>query len=257
LYGGQAGIIPGQPAKSDGLCGKKELPAAVDHRGAAAPNICLPQASDRTESDVPSPAPGKSPMDVDLRACTRGDKRAWDAFVTRWSGVIYAAVRHVLHRNDAMDGSTYGSKGSVEVDDATQEVFVRLVKDDFRLLKSFDPGRATLSTWLTIVARSVAIDCTRRKRLNTSSLELHDISAAHRSPNDADAIDRSGGIDAGSLPMHLLTERQRSVLRMLFDEGLTVAQAARRMGVDDQTIRSTKHKALTRLRQHFGVDTRA
>ncbi len=38
-------------------------------------------------------------------------------------------------------------------------------------------------------------------------------------------------------------------MTLLFDEQLSVAEAAAFIGVDEQTIRSTKHKALTRLRE--------
>lgn len=188
-------------------------------------------------------------MDVDLRACIKGDHRAWAAFVARWSGVIHAAVRHVAGKGEH---SQYDAHG-VEIEDIFQEVFVRLVKDDFRLLRTFDPGRATLSTWLTIVARSTAIDCLRRRRLNTVSLEPSQVGAGPQTDADSPAADSPGG---SGVPMHLLTDRQRLVLQMLFDDGLTVEQVARRMGVDDQTIRSTKHKALTRLREHYGVKTK-
>lgn len=54
-----------------------------------------------------------------------------------------------------------------------------------------------------------------------------------------------------SIPLHLLSARQRLVLRMLFDEDMSVAEAAQVLGVDHQTIRSTKHKALSRLREHL------
>ena len=194
--------------------------------------------------------------EVDLHACTRGDKRAWDTFVLRWSGLIYTAVRHVVHKGESSAGEG-GHGNRVEIDDATQEVFVRLVKDEFRLLKSFDARKATLSTWLTIVARSTAIDCMRRKRLATTTLEPHH-SPVKSAQEAASARAADKEIDSGAeLPMHLLTDRQELVLRMLFDEELTVAQTAKRMGVDEQTIRSTKHKALSRLRQHFGVDPQA
>jgi RNA polymerase sigma-70 factor (ECF subfamily) len=197
----------------------------------------------------------KSTNDVDLHACMRGDKRAWDAFVTRWSGLIFTAVRHVICKGEP-GAADSGSGSGVEIDDATQEVFVRLVKDDFRVLKSFDARRATLSTWLTIVARSTAIDCMRRKRLGTTTLESHHAPTSPAPGPTQSLIDDAPTDSTGAaLPMHLLTDRQRLVLGMLFDEGLSVSQAAKRMGVDEQTIRSTKHKALSRLRQHFGVDS--
>ncbi len=94
--------------------------------------------------------------DVDLEACTAGDPGAWSAFVDCLSGVIVAAVRRTLHGR--------GARRDVDVDDAVQEVFVRLVRNEFRLLRSYDPDRAALSTWLTIVARSVTIDHLRRRR---------------------------------------------------------------------------------------------
>jgi len=179
-------------------------------------------------------------MDVDLEACIRGDKRAWDDFADRWTGVIHAAVRR------AFQGGR-GAAARAEVEDAVQDVFLRLVKNDFRLLRSYDANRASLSTWLTLVARSTAIDRLRRKRPPpTVPLEASDMTHSTHS---------SGASRAATLhpeiPMHVLSARQRLVMTLLFDEELSVSEAAGFIGVDEQTIRSTKHKALTRLREHL------
>ena len=171
-------------------------------------------------------------MDVNLHHCLEGDKQAWDDFVQRYSGVIYAAVGHVFGSRGA------GTTGRTP-EDVAQDVFVRLVKDDYRLLRKFEPQRASLETWLTLVARSVAIDCLRKRRLETSGLDPSQIPAAEPTP------------DGQTVPLHLLTARQRLVLTLLFDEDRSVAQAAQMLNVDEQTIRSTKHKALSRLRSHF------
>ena len=172
-------------------------------------------------------------MDVDLKSCLNGDKRAWDAFVERWAGVLLAAVGRTLR----------GRLGIVEqsdIEDAVQDVFVRLLKDDFRLLRSYDPARASLATWLTLVARSAAIDRLRQRGPPAAPLE-----ADHAAPTSRQAD------PPVPIPWHLLTPRQRLVLRLLFDEQMTVPEAARFMGVDEQTVRSAKHKALSRLREHF------
>ena len=178
-------------------------------------------------------------MDVDLEACIRGDKRAWDAFVDRWAGIIHAAVQR------AFQGGR-GAAARAEVEDTVQDVFLRLVKNDCRLLRSYDANRASLSTWLTLVARSTAIDRLRRKRPPpTVPLEPGDTRQA--SPETRSA----GGPE---IPLHLLSARQRLVMTLLFDEQLSVAEAAGFIGVDEQTIRSTKHKALTRLREHLSSE---
>jgi RNA polymerase sigma-70 factor (ECF subfamily) len=167
-------------------------------------------------------------MDVDLQACASGDKRAWDAFVDRYAGVIVAAVRRAAGTPSAPE----------DVDDAVQDVFVRLVKDDFRLLRAFDPARASLPTWLTIVARSVTRDRLRRRRTPAVSLDgLGDVAAPPR-PRDVPDLPR----------LDVLTARQRFVLHLLYERDLDVADVARLLGVDAQTIRSTRHKALERLR---------
>jgi len=182
-------------------------------------------------------------MIFDLQPCLKGDKKAWDAFVEKYSPMIFAAVQRTLRSSAAnIPGRT--------LEDIAQEVFVRLIRDDYRLLRQFDPKRASLSTWLALVARSVCIDQLRKRQIETFSLE------------DSDIKGGSGGIytsttestNSESIPLHLLTARQKLVLNMLFDEEMSVSQAAMILSVDDQTIRSTKHKALERLRAHFLSD---
>ena len=53
------------------------------------------------------------------------------------------------------------------------------------------------------------------------------------------------------IPQGLLTERQMLVLRCLYDEEKDVAEVAQLLKIDAQTVRSTHHKALLRLRSHF------
>ncbi len=177
-------------------------------------------------------------MNVDLNACIDGDKQAWDDFVDHFCGVIYAAVQRTFgRRGTGVDRSA--------IDDAVQDVFLRLVKDDYRLLRSYDPNRASLSTWLTVVTRSVAIDYLRKTRRGEALTEP--ILEGHVTATPPPAR----GAGGPSLPLHLLTARQRLVLRLLFDEELSVQEAAEVIGVDAQTIRSTKHKAITRLREQL------
>jgi len=160
----------------------------------------------------------------------RGEKAAWDAFVRRYGGLVVAAVRGV-------------AMAQPEVEDLTQEVFVRLCKDDFRLLRSYDPERASLSTWITIVARSTARDGLRRRRAETVPLESV--------PEAQLAIEPVLPVEKLKLPEALLSPRQREILAMLYDREMDVAEIARALGIDPQTVRSAHHKAMAKLRAHF------
>lgn len=184
-------------------------------------------------------------MNVDLRACCQGRKDAWDQFVRACSPLLFQAVVNVL-------SSRAGNRvDRNDVEDVVQSVFLRLVINDFRLLRTYDPGRASLSTWLTIVARSTAIDHLRAKPDAAASLQSVEHSLAHIRPGPANGSSIAAELDLTELPLHLLTDRQRLVLELLYVAEISVTEAAARLQVDEQTIRSTKHKALQRLRRHL------
>ena len=163
-------------------------------------------------------------------ALLNGDRAAWEGFVRRYGGLIVAAVRGVA--------PTHG-----DIEDLAQEVFVRLCKDGFRLLRTYDPARAGLSTWLTIVARSTARDALRRRRVEAVPLEAV--------PEAQLAVDPVEPVQKLKLPEALLSPRQREILAMLYDKEMDVAAIARALGIDPQTVRSAHHKAMLKLRAHF------
>jgi RNA polymerase sigma-70 factor (ECF subfamily) len=166
-------------------------------------------------------------------ALLHGDPDAWEEFVRRYGGLIVAAVR---------------SLAPAEIEDLTQDVFVRLCKDDFRLLRSYDPARASISTWLTIVARSTARDALRRRRAEAVPIESV--------PEARLAIDPVEPAIRLKLPEALLSPRQREILAMLYDREMDVAEIAQALGIDAQTVRSTHHKAMIKLRAYFKADAK-
>jgi len=166
-------------------------------------------------------------------ALLNGDSAAWESFVRRYGGLIVAAVRGVA----AMQG---------DIEDLTQEVFVRLCKDNFRLLRTYDPARAAMSTWLTIVARSTARDALRRRRADSVPIETV--------PEAQLAVDFVEPVRKLKLPEALLSPRQREILAMLYDREMEVAEIAQTLGIDPQTVRSAHHKAMLKLRAHFKAD---
>src|SRR5438876_11900123 len=133
-----------------------------------------------------------------------------------------------------------------DIEDLTQEVFVRLCKDDFRLLRTYDPTRAALSTWLTIVARSTARDALRRRRVDSVPIEAV--------PEAQLAVDPVEPVQKLKLPEALLSPRQREILAMLYDREMDVAEVAQQLHIDPQTVRSAHHKAMLKLRAHFRAE---
>jgi RNA polymerase sigma factor (sigma-70 family) len=176
--------------------------------------------------------PGSAGDDL-LDALIRGEKGGWDAFVRRYAGLVVAAVRSVARETG-------------EIEDLAQEVFLRLCRNDFRLLRSYDPERAGLSTWITIVSRSTARDALRRQRPIVVPIDAV--------PEAQLAVDAVEPVRKLKLPEALLSPRQREILSMLYDKDMEVAEIAAQLGIDPQTVRSAHHKAMIKLRAYFKAE---
>jgi RNA polymerase sigma-70 factor (ECF subfamily) len=172
---------------------------------------------------------------VPMRLLTAGDKVTWDRFVALAAPVLRGVVRRTLVR----------ARAESHVSDVLQDIFLRLCRDDFRLLKTFDPQRASLTTWLGVVAASASIDFLRRQRMETVSMD--DVGEADLGHVEA------APIRPLELPAQALPPRQALILRMLFEHDLPVEDVAARLNIEPQTVRSLKHKALTRLRAMFAA----
>jgi RNA polymerase sigma-70 factor (ECF subfamily) len=179
--------------------------------------------------------PRVSEGDGDIEALLAGDKAAWDRFVARYAGVIFAAVRRRLVPAGRVS----------DAEDVVQDVFVKICQNDFRLLRSYDAARAKITTWLTVVANSAAIDHLRRLRRRTEDIETQPESVLAVDPVVREEV---------RIPVGLLSPRQALVLELLYQRDLTPGEAAEVIGIDPQTVRSMHHKALVKLRAHFQAE---
>ena len=177
-------------------------------------------------------------MNALLADCLRGDAAARNGFVDRYAPVIHGAVRRLV-RSRVPDDPAVGAE------DIVQQIFLRLFRDDARLLRTYDPDRASLTTWLTIVARSTTLDVLRKKRPDSVPFEAAVHSPVVDGPEPAEP--------EVTIPEGLLSPRQALVMKLLFDQERDVPEVAGILGIEEQTVRSAKHKALSKLRAFFAA----
>ena len=161
---------------------------------------------------------------------------AWSELVERFGPVVYGAINKTLRR--------YNRNGD-DAGDIAQDVFLRLCQEGCRLLRQYDPARASLSTWLTVISVSGTIDFLRRQKAPASPIDELPEHVAAVEPKIPDPV---------RIPEGLLSARQSLVLRLLYDKEMEVAEIAALLAVDAQTVRSTHHKALVKLRAYFAED---
>lgn len=173
-------------------------------------------------------------QDSDISRLIAGDRSAWDTFVRDAAPVALAAARRTLER----------AGRTTEADDVVQQVFEKLVRDDCRLLRTYDPGRAQLSTWLSVVTNSAALDHLRRLKRAPEPREFL--------PEDGETTPPAA--DPLPIPRNLLTPRQAAIMALLYEREMDVSEIARLLGITEQTVRSAHHKALTRMRAYFSEE---
>jgi len=83
-----------------------------------------------------------------VREILNGSSEAWRAFLNRYSGLIWAVIRRYLPARESDDANT---------------VFADLLTRLYRTKFATYEGRASLATWLTLVARAETVDHLRHR----------------------------------------------------------------------------------------------
>jgi integrase len=95
-----------------------------------------------------------------LRAVIQRDRRAWHQLVARYTDGLRFAVREAAEPIHSLD--------ETEIEDVIGDLWLLLLEDDLRRLRSFEKsrGRSDLWSWLAMLATQVA--CTRAHKLARS-----------------------------------------------------------------------------------------
>lgn len=160
----------------------------------------------------------------------RGDPDALAEIHRRYGGVVVSYLRTTLR-----------DPGAAE--DVHQEVFLEV----WRRGSSFDPARASLGTWIMVIARSRAIDHLRRR-----IPEPHDPQGAGTLMREDEDPSQSPDtlIERWRLAVLLaeLPDDEARILRMRFHEGFSQSEIAERTGIPLGTVKTYMVRGLRRLR---------
>jgi RNA polymerase sigma-70 factor (ECF subfamily) len=170
------------------------------------------------------------------RRCVAQDPSAWAELVHQSLALVHHTIGRVLH-----------SGMEAEVEDVTQTVFLKLLDDDCRRLRSFQ-ARSKLSTWLVAVARREAFDFLRRRGAAPPETRLPVLLAGELRE------DAGAGLDAAEAHRRLngalerLPVRDGLLMRLIYLDGASYEDAAQLLGVPLNSISPWVGRAKSRLR---------
>ncbi|MBA3521370.1 MAG: sigma-70 family RNA polymerase sigma factor [Gemmatimonadales bacterium] len=190
---------------------------------------------------MPDPASSEPrAADRDLIAnAAGGDERAIAALYDRYGEVVYAiAYRIVGQRADA------------------EEVVIEAFAQAWRDAPRFEVARASVAGWLTMIARSRALDLvrsrSRRERITASA-------AADRSEGSpamggwrsdpALSLDHSERRQQVELALQKLSPPQRQAIELAYFEGLSQSEIAERLKEPLGTVKTRVRLGMQKLRE--------
>jgi RNA polymerase sigma-70 factor (ECF subfamily) len=171
-----------------------------------------------------------------LKQCLARAPRAWQDFVDRFIGLFIHVVQHTAHVRSIRLSAD-------DVDDLCSGIFYTLLANDFAVLRRFQ-GNSSLATYLTVVARRIAVRELIRRR---KSEAMGHIPAHQAAVVQAEAAPASVEMEELSHLIDQLPDRDAELLRKFHVEGKSYEQISRELGLAENSIGPT----LTRAREHL------
>jgi len=177
-----------------------------------------------------------------LQQCVSRTPGGWEHFVDRFIGIFVHVIQHTAHARSV-------PLNSDDVDDLCADIFVTLLKDDFKVLRRFR-GESALSTYLTVVARRIVVHqiVARRKSEAMGHVHAHQASldsAGNHSQSESVVDDHD---EVRSL-LEGLGAPDRDVVRLFHLEGQTYQEISKQLGISENSIGPILSRAREQMRK--------
>lgn len=193
-----------------------------------------PQAAPPADSAAPLTTPDDRWL---LTACLSGESAGWDEFVRRFGGLfVHVAERTARQRRTSLTRA--------DRDDLVAEILLTCLRNDAAVLRGY-AGRASLPTYLTVVARRVVVRALVR-RLEAGSVVSTPAAVEAAAPvNDlARAVDR----EHVETLLQRLDSDEAKLVRLHHLEGRSYGEISRLTGMPLGSIGPALSRAKAKMR---------
>lgn len=175
---------------------------------------------------------GADTSDAELvQALKAGQQEALGILYDRYGGLVYTIALKILERHE-------------EAEDLTQDIFLNFWQQD-----KFDPNRAALGTYLSILTRSRSIN-----KLNSRSSQQRSIDRLQHTvevppPTPLEQVSQEEQQGAVRQAMTQLSDSQRRILEMNYYQGLSHSNISQQLEMPLGTVKTNARQGLLKLRQ--------
>ena len=171
--------------------------------------------------------------------CLRKEPGAWKDFVDRYMGLIYHVIQHVAYARSRL-------LSSEDVEDVAAEILLKIVDNDYAVLKRFK-GISSLPTYLTVIARRTCV----KELIKRHREEELGHTNAHRAFTDDGVSEEVEAIVSGEEVERMLedlSDREAEVVRLYHLKFLNYRQIGKQLGLPENSVGPILAKARKKLR---------
>jgi RNA polymerase sigma-70 factor (ECF subfamily) len=176
-----------------------------------------------------------------LRRCLNKEAGSWNDFVDRFLSLVYHVIGYTAHLRSVRVSPE-------DKEDIAAEVLLKIVEKDFLVLREFR-GHASLATYLTVIARRIAIRELARRQKVKESIARGDVRFTEPEVDGDSAAAKSiERLEEVEKLLRRLKGREREIVRLYYMEGRTYEEISIATDVPVNTIGAVLSRARKKLR---------
>jgi len=165
------------------------------------------------------------------------DTNFWINFDIEYKKIIFNAIYKTYSRYSF-------NVINEDIEDIYHNFFIKILKDDLKVLKKYNSDKSKLSTYFHVIVSSVTIDYLKKKKdkqLDENKL----INSTYEN------IDKDIDLD---IPKNILTKQEEVVIRLIFVNEFSSIEIGSFLKISDSTVRVIKKNALRKLKLYLEKD---
>jgi RNA polymerase sigma-70 factor (ECF subfamily) len=187
-----------------------------------------------------------------LRRCLSREPGSWNDFVDRFLSLIYHVIGYTAHLRSVR-------LNPQDVEDIASEILLKVVANDFRVLREFRED-ASLATYLTVISRRICIQQLVQRQRARDAVARGEVLAPQEEPDDAPvALKGIESLEEVEKLLRRLSGKEREIVRLYYLEGRTYEEISTQTEVPVNSVGSILSRARKKLRGNVkktgGVDS--
>lgn len=165
-----------------------------------------------------------------IEKCLGGDQDSYTELVSRYKKLVYSTVYYYI-------------KDSEEINDVSQEVFLRIYKS----LRSYN-GQYKFSTWAVKITSNLCLDILRKKKLNSTPIEEIENASREEDTPERKYISKEKTIAIRRAILNL-PEKYRTPIILYHQNGVSYKEIAEMLNQPMSIIKNRLFRARLALRE--------